>query len=254
MRSHLGIIRCCTGHSSLNILMSSLMCVSAAESYFQWRSTEATDVRCEMMVDGSKLSLNKCMRYLLKWWLLTLKTCHRFVLQKWTNLPQCVSWTWSDDRCRDLDIISTASRECPFALKMARKVSMHVDLMAGFHLSVGQNDVLGEQWLAFGIQWDQILLRQFQKLRKPGSCFLLGSYQYHLYFMRLVDLLQCLRDQLEWQEHIQEAPLIVPGSEHHICPLYLGVQIWWEKLDPSSVGKHSKHVFLPFAPLGKHWS
>ena len=111
--------------------MISLMCGSTAGSYFQWRSTEATDVRCEMVVDGSNPSLNKCMKYVLKWWLLTLKTYHRFVLQKWTNLPQCDSYTCSDDWQRDLDIISAASCECPFALRMARKISIRVDLMAG---------------------------------------------------------------------------------------------------------------------------
>ena len=52
-RSHLGMIQLCTSCSSLNALMSSLMCGSTAGSYFQWCSTEATDVRCEMMVDGS---------------------------------------------------------------------------------------------------------------------------------------------------------------------------------------------------------
>ena len=60
--SHLGIIRRCTECSSLNALMSRLMCESAAGSYFQWLNTEATDVRCDMMVDGSNPSLNKCMR------------------------------------------------------------------------------------------------------------------------------------------------------------------------------------------------
>ena len=120
-RSHLGIIRLCTGCSSLNVLMSGLMCGSAAGSYFKWPSTDATDVRCEMMVDGSNSSLNKCMRYVLRWWVLTLKTCHRFVLQKWTNLPYCDSYTFSDDWRRDLDIISAASRECPLALRMAAK-------------------------------------------------------------------------------------------------------------------------------------
>ena len=126
-RSRLGIIRRCTGRSSLNALISSLMCGSAAGSYFHWRCTDATDVWCEMMVDGSNPSLIKCMRYVLKWWLLTLKTCHRFVPQKWTNLPQCDSYTCSDDWRRDPNIISAASRERPFALRMDCKVSTHVD-------------------------------------------------------------------------------------------------------------------------------
>ena len=229
-RSHLAIIYHCTGRSSLNALMSSLMCRSAAGSYFQWCNTEATDMWCEMMADGSNPSLNKCMRYVLKWWLLTLKTCHRFVLQKWTDLPQCDSYTFSDDWRRDLDIISAASHEC-----------------------VGQNDVLGEQQLTFSIQWDWNFLRQFQKFWKPGSCFMLGSYQYPLYSVRLVDLLQHLRDQLERWERIQEAPPVVPGSGHRIRPLCPGVRIWWDKLDQSSVAKSSKDVYLRLAtqcPLG----
>ena len=89
-RSPLGIIRRCTGRSSLNALISNLMCGSTAGSYFQWRSTEVTDVRCDMMVDGSNPSLNKCMRYVLKWWLLTLKTCHHFVLQNGRIFPNVI--------------------------------------------------------------------------------------------------------------------------------------------------------------------
>ena len=43
-RSHLGMILRCTGRSSRKALTSSLMCGTAAGSYTQWRSTEATDV------------------------------------------------------------------------------------------------------------------------------------------------------------------------------------------------------------------
>ena len=83
------------------------------------------------MVDRSDPSLNKCMRYVLKCWLLILKTCHRLVLQKWTNHPNCDSCTCSDDWRRDLDIISAAACECPFAINMVCKVAMRVVLRAG---------------------------------------------------------------------------------------------------------------------------
>ena len=51
-RSHLGMIFRCTGRSSQKALTSNLMCGSAAGSYCQWHNTEATDVRCEMIVES----------------------------------------------------------------------------------------------------------------------------------------------------------------------------------------------------------
>ena len=60
-RSHLGMILCCTGHSSRKTLTSNLMCGSAAGSYTQWRSTEATEVWCEIIVEGSNASLKRCI-------------------------------------------------------------------------------------------------------------------------------------------------------------------------------------------------
>ena len=60
-RSHLGMILRCTGRSSRKALTSSLMCESAAGSYTQWRSTEATDVQCDIIVDGRSPSLKRCI-------------------------------------------------------------------------------------------------------------------------------------------------------------------------------------------------
>ena len=62
-RFHLAIIMIllCTGRFSRKALKSSLMCGSAAGSYTQWRSTEATDVRCDIIVDGRSLSLKRCI-------------------------------------------------------------------------------------------------------------------------------------------------------------------------------------------------
>ena len=60
-RSHLGMILRCTGRSSRKALTSSLMCGSAAGSYTQWRSTEATDVRCEIIGEGCSSSLKRCI-------------------------------------------------------------------------------------------------------------------------------------------------------------------------------------------------
>ena len=60
-RSHLGMILRCTGRSNRKALTSSLMCGSAAGSYTQWCSTEATDVRCDIIVEGSSLSLKWCI-------------------------------------------------------------------------------------------------------------------------------------------------------------------------------------------------
>ena len=66
-----------------------------------------------------------------KYWNDGLNTCHLFDLQKDTNLTQWDSYTCSDDSQRDLDIISAASREWPFATRMACKVSTREDLTAG---------------------------------------------------------------------------------------------------------------------------
>ena len=60
-RSHMGMILHCTGPSSWKALMSNLMCGSAAGSYTQWRSTEATDLRCDVIVDGRSPSLKRCI-------------------------------------------------------------------------------------------------------------------------------------------------------------------------------------------------
>ena len=60
-RSHLGMILRCTGHSSRKALTSSLMCGSAAGSYTQWRSTDTTDVRCDIIADGRSPSLKRCI-------------------------------------------------------------------------------------------------------------------------------------------------------------------------------------------------
>ena len=60
-RSHLRMILRCTGRSSRKALTSNLMCGSGARSYTQWRSTEATDVRCEIIVEGSNSSLKRCI-------------------------------------------------------------------------------------------------------------------------------------------------------------------------------------------------
>ena len=130
-RSHFGMIRRSTGRSNRKVLISSLMWGSASGSYFKWRNTEATDVRCEMIVEGSRPSRNRCIMYELKWWLLTSNTCHRFDLQNDTNLDQWDSYTWREDSLRHLDIILAASREWPLDLRMARRVSTRVDLTAG---------------------------------------------------------------------------------------------------------------------------
>ena len=58
-------------------------------------------------------------------------TCQLFDLQNTTNLAQWDSYTWSDESCRDLDIMRAASLEWPLAPRMARRVSMRVDLTAG---------------------------------------------------------------------------------------------------------------------------
>ena len=60
-RSHLGMILRCTGRSNRKALTSSLMWGSAAWSYTQWCSTEATDVRCDIIVEGSSPSLKRCI-------------------------------------------------------------------------------------------------------------------------------------------------------------------------------------------------
>ena len=60
-RSHLSMILRCTGRSSRKAPMRSLMCGLAAGSYTQWCSTEATDVRCDIIVDRSSPSLKRCI-------------------------------------------------------------------------------------------------------------------------------------------------------------------------------------------------
>ena len=121
----------CTGRSNRKALTSSLMCGSAAGSYTQWCSTDAIDMRCDIIVDGSSPSLKRCIMYVLKWWLLTRNTCHLFVLQNATNLDQWDSHTCCEDSRRHLDIMLAASLEWPFALRMARRVSTRVDLTVG---------------------------------------------------------------------------------------------------------------------------
>ena len=54
-----------------------------------------------------------------------------FWLETCAILHQWDSYTWSDDSRRHLDIMLAASLEWPFALRMARRVSTHVDLTAG---------------------------------------------------------------------------------------------------------------------------
>ena len=53
-RFHLSMILRCTGRSSRKALTSSLM-------YTQWHSTEATDVQCDIIVDGRSPSLKRCI-------------------------------------------------------------------------------------------------------------------------------------------------------------------------------------------------
>ena len=60
-RSNLGMILHCTGRSSRKALTSSLMCGSAARSYTQWCSIDATDVRCDIIVAGRSPSLKRCI-------------------------------------------------------------------------------------------------------------------------------------------------------------------------------------------------
>ena len=247
-RSHLGMILCCTGRSSWKALMSNLMCGSAAGSLTQWRCTEATDVQCEIIVDGRSPSLNRCIIQVLKWWLRTRNTCQRFDLQKDTNLAQWDSYTWSDESRKALDIMWAASLEWPSVIRMARRVSTRVDLTAG------SDESLSSLRSVRRLELDGIFLWQIHQLRKPWSCLLQWSDQNHLDSWWLSNLLQHLRNHLEWRDGIQEAPPVVPGHWHGVRELGPGVRIRRCKLDESSVGECYKQVDPWLAPLGKHWS
>ena len=65
---------------------------------------------------------------------------------------------------------------------------------------------------------------------------------------------QYLRDHLEWREHVQEDPPVLPRHGHGMCPLCPGVRIQRYELDEQSVGESRKQVDLRLAPLGKHGS
>ena len=150
-----------------------------------------------------------------------------------------------------------ASWEWPFTTRMARKVSRHEDFTAGSDESLSpswRERRLSQQWLTFDIQRDGVFLGQVQKFREPGSCFLQRYDQNHLNTWRLKDLLQDLRDHLEPQMCIQEAPPVVPGYRHGIREVCTGVGIRRCKLDEMSVRERREQVDLWFAPLGKYWS
>ena len=87
-------------------------------------------------------------------------------------------------------------------------------------------------WLLCGIRssWDRSI-----NSGKPQSCLLQWSDQNQPDSWWLSDLLQNLRDHLEWRERIQEAPPVVPGHWHGVRPLCPGVRIRRYKLDESSV-------------------
>ena len=150
-----------------------------------------------------------------------------------------------------------ASLEWPLAIRVARRVSTCVDLMAGSDESLSPRrsaQHFESAAVALDIQRDGIFLGQIHQLRKPWSCLLHLSDQNHLDPWRLSDLLQYWRDHLEWRECKQEAPPMVPGHRHGVHKLSPGVRIWRCKLDESSVGESRKQVDLWFAPLGKHRS
>ena len=67
-RSHSGILRCSTGLPIRKLRNKKAICGSLAGSYFQWRSTEAMDVLCEIMVPGWKPLSNKSKNWKVSTW------------------------------------------------------------------------------------------------------------------------------------------------------------------------------------------
>ena len=142
---------------------------------------------------------------------------------------------------------------------MVCKVSTHEDLTANSDESLSPprterhpESAVAEAW-TFDVQSEGIFLGQVQKFREPGSCFLQRRDQNHLNTWRLNDLLQDLRNHLEWRKYVQDSPPVVPRNRHGAHELRPGVRIWG-KLDDASVGECREQVDLCFAPLGKHWS
>ena len=58
-RTHSDIVRCSTGLAIWKLRSNKAICGSFARSYLQWRSTDALDVLCEIMVPGWKPLSNK---------------------------------------------------------------------------------------------------------------------------------------------------------------------------------------------------
>ena len=106
-----------------------------------------------------------------------------------------------------------ASLEWPFALRMARRVSTRVDMTAGSDECRSPRrrpTRLESAGLDPRRTAGSDLLGTDPSTPEPRSCLLQWSDQNHPDSWWLSDLLQYLRDQLEWREREQEAPPVVP--------------------------------------------
>ena len=129
------------------------------------------------------------------------------------RLPQCDSYTCSVDWCRDLDMILAASRECPFALRMACKVSTHVDLTAGSGVCLPPIRVewrLGWAVADLGSTVESDLLATDPEAPESRKLFLAWELPISSVLHETGRSSAATADQLEWREHIQEAPPVVP--------------------------------------------
>ena len=182
--------------------------------------------------------------------------CHLFVLQNATNLDQWDSYTCCEDSRRHLDIMLTASLEWPFPLRMALRVSMREDLMAGSDesrshplpcsrlVSAGLDlprtgelgllglgpSALGTIMLPVAVEWSvspALLVIERSSAELAGPSWMARR--------RTRGPSPCAR---AWTWHLSTPPL----------------RIWRYELDESSVGECRKHIDLWFAPLGKHGS
>ena len=246
-----------TGRFSQKALKSSLMCGSAAGSYTQWRSTEATDVRCDIIFDGNSPSLEV---HHISAEMMTSDSKHLSSFrptERHESCPMGFVHLQLDNSRTDLDIMRAASLEWSFALRMARRVSTCVDLTARSDESRSpcrRPTRLESAGLDPRRQRDRIFLGQIHQLRNHEAACCSGAIRNHPDSWWLSDLLQYLRDLLEWRERVQEAHPVVPRHGHGIYPLLSGVRIRRYELDESSVGECRKQIDLWLAPLGKHGS